>query len=263
MMDGSNIGAFVTEMKESNVVLVVVDTLARHILGHENDTKDMSQFVSNVDELKARLGATALIIHHTGHDPSRGRGNSAYKAALDIEIMCDKGRLSFSKMKDSEAPPPIEFKLLPISIGTDEAGEPITSCVIDYGARSVKNREQKLTELEQLLAGLVKKCPGLHMLRKEFYDARRNENSKVKNDALKKAFKRSLEGLVAKEIINLNGNSITLRTGTILGHLGTCPAEDTQGHGDIIFKEMSSVPSFVPPTDSSFGLAHFLREAYT
>ena len=81
MMDGSNIDSIASEMAGIDVALVIIDTTARHIDGHENDTKDMCRYIAAVDALKDRLGATGAMIHHTGHDASRGRGNTSYKAA--------------------------------------------------------------------------------------------------------------------------------------------------------------------------------------
>ena len=49
--------------------LIIIDTLARNFgAGDENNTKDMSEFVVAVDDLKARFpGCAVLIVHHSGH----------------------------------------------------------------------------------------------------------------------------------------------------------------------------------------------------
>ena len=80
----------ITEISKKSQVtprLIVLDTLARNFGGgNENDTKDMNQFVTNVDAVRQAWGCTVLVVHHTGHNSTdRGRGSSALKAALDSE----------------------------------------------------------------------------------------------------------------------------------------------------------------------------------
>ena len=88
LMDGSNIDDICGEMSGKDVVLVIVDTLNRHLDGDENTTKDMSEFVRNVDTLRDRLGSTMMVVHHPGNgDQTVGRGNSSLNAALDGEIL--------------------------------------------------------------------------------------------------------------------------------------------------------------------------------
>ena len=67
----------------------------------------MSEFIVAVDKLINRYDASVLLIHHSGHsDQSRGRGNSALKAAVDAEYRVTKSDrflyLNCTKMKDSE-----------------------------------------------------------------------------------------------------------------------------------------------------------------
>ncbi|MEX0448017.1 AAA family ATPase, partial [Xenorhabdus sp. SGI246] len=61
------------------VRLIILDTLARCFGGaDENDSKDMGAFVRGCDELKAKTGASILVVHHSGKDESNGaRGSSA------------------------------------------------------------------------------------------------------------------------------------------------------------------------------------------
>jgi hypothetical protein len=101
--------------------LIIIDTLARNFgAGDENNTKDMSEFVVAVDDLKARFpSAAVLIIHHSGHaEKQRARGAMALKGALDTEYRVEKDgpavRLINTKMKDAEPP---EGKLRAILLG--------------------------------------------------------------------------------------------------------------------------------------------------
>ncbi len=220
MMDGSNIGSIASEMAGIDVALVIIDTTARHIDGHENDTKDMCRYIAAVDALKDRLDATGAMIHHTGHDASRGRGNTSYKAALDAEVMCDKGVLRFTKAKDSEPHTDIEFKLEPVELGIDEeSGEPITSCVVKYGDRSERTKKASMSPLEQTShTALIKTCikekvqtgvsyyASLSGWRQKFYELRRMEDETLKTKTLEQAFTRTKDALKKMEAVGFTEN---------------------------------------------------------
>lgn len=82
--------ATVDELLEllGNYALVVVDTLARTMVGRENDTEVMSLYVAALDRIRAATTATILVVHHVGWgDTSRGRGASSLAAAIDKEIL--------------------------------------------------------------------------------------------------------------------------------------------------------------------------------
>lgn len=231
------------------VAFIVVDTLARHLDGDENSSKDVGAFITAVDSLRGAFpGSTAVIVHHTGHESEkagRARGSSALRAAMDFEIQCDKGLLTFTKMKDGALPEPVEFKLTPVDIGSDDDGETITSCIVQYGERSVKNREAALTSNERQLLSLVNNYPDLLVgdLRKVFFDKRREADPETKHDTLKKAFIRSLDGLISKNMVHMSGNLVRGGQGTFGGQMGTnVPA----GEGDKGTHPYKGVPMSLP-----------------
>ena len=215
-LDAKTIRQVITEVRAieeatgQKVALIVIDTLARHIEGDENDTQAMTEFIKSVDGLRdAFPGASAIIVHHTGHSNDnrhRSRGSSALKAAMDFEILCDNGTLAFTKVKDGDKPPSTKFKIVPVEVGIDEDGEPITSCVVTYGERSAKQEAavDALTGKEtQALNALISVCIAENRLekqmysgnvnawKKEFYRIRRMEAGNVKTQALNKAFQRA------------------------------------------------------------------------
>lgn len=245
-------GVQLQELTGQAISLIIIDTLARHMQGDENSTKDMSVFVSLVDGLRnAFPGCTAIIVHHTGNDPEspRSRGSSALKAACDFEIQCHKGSLTFTKMKDGEKPAPIGFDLIPIEVGIDDDGEPITSCAVQYKEHTEKSEEVALTGFEKILMELVDDYPELSSddLKIVFFDKRKEEKSEPSQEALKKSFQRSLEGLIKKGKVFMDGEIVTVGQGTLSGHLGNMsPETGEQGDGTLghPFRGMSlSVPS--------------------
>lgn len=213
------------------VSVFVVDTLARHMTGDENSTRDMGAFLLTCETIRSQFpGSVLLIVHHTGNADDakhRSRGSSALKAAMDFELHCDKGLLSVTKLKDGDPPEPIAFKLRPVAVGSDEDGNPITSCVVDYGERSQRHVMADLTPNEKLLLGLIRDNQGVLIgdLRQHFYTKRRESDPDAKHGTLKKAFSRSWEGISAKGFAGLDGNVVTVGQATNGGHCTMSPYE--------------------------------------
>lgn len=106
------------------VVLVIIDTLARCYEGDENTSRDMSAFIRGCDTVKALTGATVLCIHHSGRDEKKGaRGSSALRAACDFEFHIKRSGKSKSltlintKQKDSDEAPNIKLDFASIDLG--------------------------------------------------------------------------------------------------------------------------------------------------
>src|SRR5690606_16985265 len=79
-----------------------------------------------------------LVVHHAGHaDKSRARGAIALKAALDAEYRLADGeaglKLTATKMKDAETPPPLGLELVSVDLPglVDDYGNPVTSAAIE------------------------------------------------------------------------------------------------------------------------------------
>lgn len=112
--------------------LIVVDTLSRCMGdGDENKTPDMNRFVASCDLLRKVTGAHVMVVHHTGKDQSRGaRGSYALYAATDTEIkITDEREIVATKQRDMPYPESLHFALSPVTLGTDEDGDPVTSAI--------------------------------------------------------------------------------------------------------------------------------------
>lgn len=81
--------------EEERPVLTVLDTLARHMPGgDENSFETMSQVVETLEGIKRVSGGCALGVHHTGKDEKAGsRGHSSLKGALDAELSLRSSRI--------------------------------------------------------------------------------------------------------------------------------------------------------------------------
>lgn len=250
-------------------VLIIVDTLARNLgAGEENSNADIGLFINNLDILlRTRFGATVLIVHHTGHgEQERSRGASSLRAAMDHEYRLeDKGgirELSCTKAKESEPPPLMTFRLLPVTLSgwTNENGEFITSAVLVpttdkpvanllelTGANQVALRALGNAILEfgvvpdpNLFTGCSNRPFG-KVVREEVWRQRAYDEgiSDGEQDAKKKAFGRSRKALIDKNLIatwkdfywpvSMPGH------GTLPGHSGTLSRAqgDRPGHTSI------------------------------
>lgn len=86
--DGSMLTEFLAEAKAVAPKVVILDTVARSMVGlNENDAKDMGTFVAFAETIQRALGAAVVAVHHSGKDDSRGaRGSGSLIAAVDAAI---------------------------------------------------------------------------------------------------------------------------------------------------------------------------------
>lgn len=168
--DAPNLGALDDVEPLANAIefttgcdLIIVDTLAASSAGaDENSAKDMGLVIDHCKWLAKRLGCTVLVVHHTGKDQTRGaRGSNAWLAAVDAEISVTKGdvtntgALSNPKMKDGAEFAPLGFQLDVVTVGVDEHGLPITSCVVIWTGKPTAKAAVKLGKNEQVVLDVI------------------------------------------------------------------------------------------------------------
>ena len=143
------------------VALVVIDTLARSMVGNENSGEDMGAYVMACDTIRAGLDTQVMVIHHCGKNDARGaRGHSSLKAATDqeIEVVANQDSThsaKATKVRDDANGENFGFMLDVVELGENAYGEIVTTCV----ARASENRVQhsgkskniKLTDNASLL----------------------------------------------------------------------------------------------------------------
>jgi len=84
--------ALVEFVQEVEPVFVVFDTLARSMVGgDENLARDTGIVIDNAERVRRASGACVMVVHHAGKDLAAGaRGSSAIKAAMSTEIEVTK-----------------------------------------------------------------------------------------------------------------------------------------------------------------------------
>ena len=146
-----------------DVVLILIDTLNRALLGDENNSLDMGRFIRAADSLGTAFGCLVLLIHHCGVAGSRPRGHTSLSGADDVSIAVvrdDKSkviRCTVEHAKDFEAGACFASKLEGVQLGTDDDGDPVTSCVIAPCATDDSGKPIKLSENEQLAYDALKR----------------------------------------------------------------------------------------------------------
>jgi hypothetical protein len=89
--------------EEKKPVLIVIDTLQRTFGGaNENQTQDMGQYILAADKLKNATGANVMIIHHSGRNSDRERGNVALRGACNTIFTVER---SGDKITITNEPP--------------------------------------------------------------------------------------------------------------------------------------------------------------
>lgn len=126
--------------------VVFLDTLNRAApTADENSSSDMGEILESTKRLQSRINGLVVLVHHTGKDATKGlRGHSSLFAALDAAVEVsrdgDKREWKVAKAKDGEDGGAHPFMLQVETLGADEYGDPITSCVVvrDTAAQDVR-----------------------------------------------------------------------------------------------------------------------------
>ena len=137
MLDGGDVGDLAKAVQAAGGAggLVILDTLNRAAPGaDENSSVDMGNIIAAAKRLQNLTGGLVLLVHHTGKDATKGlRGHSSLYAALDgaIEVNKTDSRREWgvAKSKDDETGTVHAFKLETVTVGHDDEGEEVTSCV--------------------------------------------------------------------------------------------------------------------------------------
>lgn len=144
----ADLAAAVAERAPGLPMLIVVDTLSRVMAGgDENSAADMTALIRNVDAIREATGAHIMLVHHTGKDAARGaRGHSSLRAATDTEIEVaneDGARAAMvTKQRDYQGGETFAFALKYVSLGFDQDGDEVTSCVVEV-ADAAPERSQR------------------------------------------------------------------------------------------------------------------------
>lgn len=155
LLDPTRRDGLVTLCADMRPELVVIDTMARSIVGgDENAAKDVGMAVDAADKIRRACNAAVLFIHHTTKDGASYRGSGALEGAADtmVEVKIEDNdlvTLTFEKQKEAAKGDPIPLKLDVLTLPDGVS----TSCVLrgyaqtDKAARLNAGQETVLTLL--------------------------------------------------------------------------------------------------------------------
>lgn len=118
--------------------LVVIDTLSKASAGaQENDGRDMSVIMNNVEKIRKATGAHVMIVHHMNAGGEKIRGHTSLKADVDQLLLITNDKetgiktLKVDKLKDDDPGETLRFVLSRVVIAHDPvSGDEISSCVV-------------------------------------------------------------------------------------------------------------------------------------
>lgn len=133
------IAAIRQKLGEPVPVAVTLDTLNRSLAGSESSDEDMSAYVRAADAVREAFSCAVIIVHHCGHNDTRPRGHSSLAGALDAQLAVTRDAannilVTIELMKDGSQGEIIASKLDVVTVGVDEDGDAITSCVVSESA---------------------------------------------------------------------------------------------------------------------------------
>jgi hypothetical protein len=205
LTDPFDIEALCEKVARSGVKFVVLDTYARMTLNiDESSSKDSGPVLQALDKIRrATNGGTALAVHHTGKDVSKGlRGSSAFLGAVDIGISLagDGAALKASVDKSNAGPTPIPewYALETVDLEALKDYEPRSSAVLTHTGAPLKD-----PNLEQAILDLLVATTSGSMSKKELREELNEQGHKVGSSST--LDRRGLKSLVERGLVRLTG----------------------------------------------------------
>ena len=138
-----------------SVGLVIIDTLARSMVGNENLGDDMGRYVAACGRISECNDAHVMTVHHTGKDLSKGaRGHSSLRAAMDAELEVTPGLIHPTKVRDGATDGLFGFRIQPVELGENRHGRTVTAAVaLDAAPPTKATRAPALSPQQKCLMG--------------------------------------------------------------------------------------------------------------
>lgn len=208
--------------------VVVIDTLAQATPGgNENSGEDMGRVIARCKRLHVATGAMVILVHHAGKDTTKGaRGWSGIRAAMDAEIevtrVADARCATLRKQKDGDDGGAFNFKLRQVLVDTDDEGEDVTSCVVEYvEGPPPMTKASKLGGNQRIVFDTANEIIGLagEITVGELLTAcvEKMPHDSQKRDKRREHAKRALDSLISGGRLQFAGGRV------MLPHAPTCP----------------------------------------
>ncbi len=273
--------------------LIVIDTFSKATPGiNENDSADVGRVLERGDRIRLATGAHVMFVHHMNAEGAKPRGHTSLLANLETVVITRKladhhdkdnrivREFELAKQKDGEAGSKTKFVLPVIQIGTDEDGDPVTSCIVapPSGEAGAEIRKEEGIQLGGANAKVLRslyeviekngvfappslglpqgwlvanrKDHGARYAELETPDDRRPEDMeeaerKAFSDRLRQQLKRARDLLYTKKIIGMDGDWIWL-TGKPVQGFGPAPGTKREREKKTTAAKSETAPSGSP-----------------
>lgn len=149
VIDCDELTAAIRAQHEGPLAVIVVDTLNRSLHGSENKDEDMSSYVRAAEQLRVAFNCLIILIHHCGIAGERPRGHTSLTGAADAQAAIRNNggvrTATIEKQRDGPAGGQLIFTLVPVEVGADDRGKPITSCVVAHGGEVIGGQARQKT----------------------------------------------------------------------------------------------------------------------
>jgi hypothetical protein len=155
------------QQQSSSPACVVIDTFNRSLAGSESKDEDIAAYIRAAKTIENTFNCLVVIVHHCGYDESRMRGHSSLIGSADVVISVKKDAASnviatVEFAKDMPEGASFASRLEVVEIGTDQDGDPITTCVItaveDGAIPTVEARSSKMPKSAQIGLKAIKEA---------------------------------------------------------------------------------------------------------
>lgn len=155
---------------------VVLDTLNRSLRGSESSDQDMTAYVKAADTIREAFNCAVIVVHHCGLNGERPRGHSSLTGALDAQLSVKRSGndaiiVECELAKDGPAGEILASRLEVVTVGTDEDGDEITSCVIVEAAVEAASEQggPSLTANQRAMLTILQDAGALGLNAKELF----------------------------------------------------------------------------------------------
>lgn len=161
------------------VRLIVVETIAAsNLLNDENSNVEASRAIANLGQISLAMNALVVTSHHPSKDGKRSRGASAITDNADYVFTIERSgrdkvrKIELTKARDAEQRDLGSFSLVPVDLGKDSRGRPITSMTVSMGdveapiMRAAKHAPMLIEAIEWAVIGAGREIDGKMCVKK-------------------------------------------------------------------------------------------------
>ena len=138
------------------LVAIVLDTLNRSIRGSESSDEDMTAYVNAAEALVAAFNCAVPVVHHCGINENRPRGHTSLTGAVEAQLKVSRNVaghfvVEVEYMKDGAEGATVGSGLEPVTVGKNEDGDDITSCIVlEVEGTPTPKEKPKLSDKDEL-----------------------------------------------------------------------------------------------------------------